>query len=405
MLCPYMEAFAIHDFLDQKLSAYLFHSKLFHSLEQSSFSHSEGTIGTVASNMTSESTQTEVDEMKEREQWLRERGVEIESPKYSAVTTHGANSTGIVEQMAGLKMKDFEIPDESISFVRIPQDESEPIHDLHLPISWTKDKPGDCLVDYVKPYFATDRTSIDSNLLKEQATKHFAGGNLAGLADTNISTSAMNAAAAQGSVETFPLVHPADTNDFHGVYIYLDEIGMLKKLPNNTRATAIAAACGFHPPPNFYGDIFIGRVKSKPVLQNVGFETKDTDRGSDWMQRAVAENLAWQQALNQATNRDESQPAVVGTEGNVAIDVNFSWTQDEDEVELVVPLSDINKKLVQLSFLNRSVIVKYNKQELVSLKLYAGIDVDGCTWTIDGSSIVVTCEKLDGGTMWPRIHS
>jgi hypothetical protein len=28
-------------------------------------------------------------------------------------------------------------------------------------------------------------------------------------------------------VETFSLVHPADTNDYCGVYLYLDEVGIL----------------------------------------------------------------------------------------------------------------------------------------------------------------------------------
>jgi hypothetical protein len=69
----------------------------------------------------------------------------------------------------------------------------------------------------------------------------------------------MNSVAAQGSVETFCLVHPADTNNYIGVYIYLDELGLLKKLQVNDRATAIAAACGYTPPPIFYGDVFWGR--------------------------------------------------------------------------------------------------------------------------------------------------
>jgi hypothetical protein len=354
--------------------------------------------------MTSESKTTEDDDdmtPEEREQWLRERGVEIESPNRKPSANANKNTsdvTGIMEQMAGVV-----ISEDTISFVCIPQDKSKPIYNLQLPASLTKTTAGDCLPNYIKPYYGSDRKSIDSSLLEEQATKHFAGGNLSGLTDTNISTVAMNAAAAQGNVETFALVHPADTNGYQGVYIYLDEVGLLKKLPNNTRATAIAATCGYYPAPNFYGDIFIGRVKSKPVLQNVGFDSKDTDRGSEWMQRATSENLTWQQALNQVTNRDERQPDTIGTEGKAAEEANFSWTQDEAEVELVVPLYEVNKKLIQISFLNKSIKVKYNKEELVSIKLYAGIDVDGCTWTIDGSNIVITCEKSDGGTMWPRI--
>lgn len=57
---------------------------------------------------------------------------------------------------------------------------------------------------------------------------------------SKITAASMNKVAAMGSVETFPLVHPSDTNGFNGVYVYLDEVGMLKKLPCNARATAIA---------------------------------------------------------------------------------------------------------------------------------------------------------------------
>ena len=192
-----------------------------------------------------------------------------------------------------------------------------------------------------------------------------------------------------------------------GVYIYLDEVGLLKKLPNNKRASAIAARCGFYPAPNFYGDVFVGRVKSKPILKNVAFEAGiDTDSGAEWILRAVSENLAWQQELNKVTNKSSSerQPSAVGTEGKAAEEANFTWTQDEEEIELVVPLKEVNKKLIKVSFLNRSIKVKYNTDELVAVNLYSGIDVDGCTWTIDGSNLVITCEKADG-VVWPRITS
>ncbi|KAL3937392.1 MAG: hypothetical protein SGBAC_007503 [Bacillariaceae sp.] len=354
---------------------------------------------------------------REREQWLRERGVEIESPETATNESSSIMvSSNILDQMAGIGLEE----DSNVSFVCVPQDVSKDIFGLRLPASLVAKESagvhgGDLIPKYIKPYFAADRQSVDAALLQEQATKHFAGGNLSGLVESNISAASMNAAAAMGSVETFPLVHPADTNGYHGVYIYLDEVGMLKKLPNNNRATQIAATCGFYPPPNFYGDIFIGRVCSKPTLQNVSFDVQDTNRESQWMQRATSENLVWQQELNKVTNKSpaERQPAAVGTEGNTAKESNFSWTQDEEEVEVSVPLplesssssslSPVNKKLVKVTFLNQKVKVKYGKQDVLDVSLYAAIDVDGCTWTIDGSKIVITCEKVDAGTLWPRI--
>ena len=121
-------------------------------------------------------------------------------------------------------------------FALIPHDTSKPIRSVFLPPQPTA---GDNLPNFCKPYFA-DSNSVDVNLLNQQATKQFSSGQLSGMDPSNISASAMNKVAAQGSVETFPLVHPGSTNKYCGVYIYLDEVGMLKKLPPNLRASQIA---------------------------------------------------------------------------------------------------------------------------------------------------------------------
>jgi hypothetical protein len=376
--------------------------------------------------MTTTKDESEEDDktLEEREQWLRDRGVLIEtaedrkaasstastSTSTSSTATDGVHS--IVQQVSGLQLGvlNEEEDEGSVKFVLVPHDEIKPLQTLMLPASVAK-KSGDSLTQYVKPYFA-DNKSIDASLLQQQSMKNFAGGDLKALADTNLSSAAMNSAAAQGSVETFPLVHPSpDTNGSTGVYIYLDEVGLLKKLPSNNRASQIAAACGFHPAPNFYGDVFMGRVKTQPILANVDFVAGvDTDRSAEWMQRAVSENLAWQQEMNKVTGRTgETQPAHAGTDGNVAAEDLFNWTQDDDEVELSVPFESssslaIDKNKVKVTFLPRAVKVKYAGEEKLSIQLHGGIDVDGSTWTIDGTNLVITCEKADAGEIWPRIQ-
>lgn len=44
---------------------------------------------------------------------------------------------------------------------------------------------------------------------------------------------------------------------------------MLKRLPLNKRASDYALRAGFNPPPQFYGDVFMGRVKVGCVLMAV----------------------------------------------------------------------------------------------------------------------------------------
>ena len=343
--------------------------------------------------------------LREREEWLKARGVEIENPR-DRTKPRGPS---VVDQLVTGSKVDASVDETSIPFVFCSCDDTKPLQTVYLPASVADEAPGDALPNYVKAYFASDRNSIDASILKEQATKHFAGGDLAQLADAKLSPAAMNAVAAQGSVETFPLVHPADTNQFQGVYIYLDEVGLLKKLPHNARASQMAQACGYNPPPNFYGDVFMGRVQTKPKLKNMPFVAGiDTDRGATWMQRAVSENVIWQQEMNELTGQmGRTQPAQLGTEGKSAVEETFEWTQDEDELEIVVTNDTAwDKKMIKVFFLARSINVKYQGEDKVAIPLYASIDVDGCTWTLDGSTrLVITCEKASSGEMWPRINT
>jgi len=368
------------------------------------------------------------DDDNDRLNWLKERGVEISTAEERAKKANESNTgvAPIFEQLSKLSVNDEDDDDndgEGIKFVLIPHDDSKPIRTVKMPSTFSKDHMGDVIPTFVKPYFA-DKRSVDASLLHKQATKHFAAGSIKDVDGSdcvdmgNISVSAMNAVAAEGSVETFPLVHPATTNGYTGVYIYLDEIGLLKKLPVNKRAAAIGGACGYNPAPIFSGDIFVGRTRTKPKMVNVDFVAGlDTAGNAEWMRRAVSENLAWQQGLNEATGRSSQQqiqPAHAGTDGSVAEESNFSWTQDDEEIELTVPItvgieagSTVNKKDVKVTYKPRVVIVSHKGGEIVRVSLYESVDVDGCTWTLnnDKNQLIITCEKADSGKIWPSIGS
>ena len=77
---------------------------------------------------------------------------------------------------------------------------------------------------------------------------------------------------------------------------------------------------------------------------------------------------------------------------------------------MTVPLSDVirngealNKKLIKVAFLANKVTVKYNNGVVVDIGLYSKLDVDGCTWTLDGDNLVVTGDKLSE-EIWPRLQ-
>ncbi|KAL7443684.1 hypothetical protein ACHAXM_009342 [Skeletonema potamos] len=385
----------------------------------------------------------------EREQWLRDRGVQIESSadrrKAESALSGTDRPLSIMEQVQRLSLSDStgenDVTD-GVKFVYLPHDTAKPIKTVCLPLRLVDalGPAGDIIPTYIKSFFADGR-SIDEKIFKDQAAKqNLFGGDVAKFAanvqkeklatvsegeqaaakeegeNPTLSSSALMNATAGGSVETFALVRPSKTNKNEGVYIYLDEVGMLKHLPLNTRASQLAQQCGYHPAPNFYGDVFVGRVSSKPMLHNIDIESGDImDTTKEWMVRAPQENVLWQQAINEATGRSgETQPNHAGTEGVAAEATgkdgnSYSWLQNEEEIELSVPLigdgdEKVNKSLIKVAFQPQKVIVKYNNECKVEVQLYSKIDVDGCTWTLDKKNLVITCEKARNGEIWPRLE-
>ena len=66
----------------------------------------------------------------------------------------------------------------------------------------------------------------------------------------------------------------------------------------------------------------------------------------------------------------------------------------------------LEKSKIKVTFLSKQINIKYDGKDHLQIQLYSGIDVDGCTWTIDGrTNLVISCEKANGGgELWPRIQ-
>lgn len=181
---------------------------------------------------------------------------------------------------------------------------------------------------------------------------------------------------------------------------------MLKRLPLNTRAAEYADLAGFNPPPTFYGDVFLGRVhRTAGVTRNASFRLgEDTAYDAEWLQTAAADNLSYQMEQNSITGRSATQPAVAGTEGKAKQEEGYLWNQTEQELEVVVPVEQT--KQIQVKFLPRILEVIEAGKLLVHLRLFERVDVDGCTWTVEGDDkkqLVITMEKGEEA-LWPRIR-
>jgi hypothetical protein len=370
----------------------------------------------------------------DRCEWLRERGVIIET----------------VEDRRRLMQKQQPEPNsnatavEKILFVRVPWDMSQPLEQCEMDMaessfsnaSVSVDPLSDMLAQNVfssssKVAAAAAAAAVDLELLPSRNTTL-----LSSTGGITVSDESLRTVANRGCCETFRLVPPMSSNSYNAIYAYLDEVGMLKRLPLNKRASDFAYHAGFNPPPKFYGDIYLGRVHYSPDQlrkKNVNFYLgPDTDISSSsttngnsysWLRQATVENLQFHQQQKQnkidvATSSNEKLTAV-GEDGIPKEEGLFSWTQTLEEIELLIPLpEEAEKKQISVVFHPKRIKVLLlgkskgaKNVDVVDIELYAPIDVDGCTWTFEKSiveghtnKVVVTCEKQDGGVTWPRIN-
>jgi hypothetical protein len=162
------------------------------------------------------STDNDEDNMtpEEREEWLKQHGITIERPQdRKAAAAATSTNAPILHQLRGLDVSN-EI--DGVELALIPHDTSKTIRSVRLPPGLIRPGTGDAAVEFVRPYFASNKASIDASLLNDQARKQFAGGDLQGLDTSKVSVESMNAVAAQGSVEVSGCLslHVSDTGRY-----------------------------------------------------------------------------------------------------------------------------------------------------------------------------------------------
>jgi hypothetical protein len=317
-------------------------------------------------------------------------------------------------------------PTETILCVLVPADTSQPLQELSFQLPQNKSSTqqqqepsymgggGDALIKHLKPLFSTQSDKVDLALFQQTNSSSSNQSTTIGMSSDalpQVSEAALKQVAQEGQVETFSLLHAIPSNKFVGVNLYLDEIGLLKRLPLNTRASNYAKAAGFDPAPQFYGNVVLSRIQKKNgiIVQHVSFTLgKDTTMDAAWLQKAAMENLEYQMEMNRLTGRGgETQAGVAGGEGVAKAEDGYTWTQTEEELELVVSLpTDAISKDIQVQFRPQCVVVRCQKEVVILLDLFERVDVDGCTWTLDKQkeerTLVVTMEKMEAA-LWPRI--
>ena len=312
----------------------------------------------------------------ERVKFLRDRGVEVVMP-----------GEGISDSVATVTGEVFE-------YVFIPASESEPIQTLSASQGATA---ADVLPGLLKSSWkAHSNLSMDDDVVRRETRGRLdnlmvAGG---GVDVRAPSAAAMEAAAAEGSTEVVPLSQPSATTNNLGVRLYIDEVGVLRNLPLNPRATALAARVGFADM-RIHGDAYVGRVRTVPSggLRNVSVCAAELQKGA-WIDEALASN-------HNLFTKAQADGAKDGSEGGSG--ENYRWTQTEEDVEVCVkipPEVAKDKKLIKVSYGSSgdALVVHAGPLPLVTLMpLFDKVRPDDCSWTVDkvASELIVTMEKVN----------
>jgi hypothetical protein len=288
----------------------------------------------------------------------------------------------------------------------------------------------------LRPRFRTLGVGVDLSRLDPSAKTLLASGGIGGDGDADdpeagrslpsvSDATLLDVAQDDVHIETFTLVHPSTgessgSNDSNGqipsLVYYLDEIGSLKHLPVNRRASSYAERAGYSPPPTFYGDVYAGRI-SPGTRRSLSCRISDLDRVDQYL----LSNLNYQMQQNRLTGRPErsQQPEIAGTGESAQAENGFSWRQSESDLEISVPLPSSNdtlltSKQVKVTFRPQALSVAALGMSVLDVRLFERVDVDSSTWTLENSGsgsgpaearqqvVVVSVEKAEEA-LWPRI--
>ena len=342
-----------------------------------------------------------------RAEWLRERGVVIETREDRAAAAAAREDAAVLRRA----VEEREVPTRVLKFVKIPCDDDDPFEAREIVVG--AEETGDALPEALRSSFSGGGV-VDAEKARAEAVRSL------GERGKSLTAESIMKTTEGGSTETFALVRPSEKNGWRGVYLYLDEVGMLKNLPPNRRANRLAMECGFDGV-QFYGDMYIGRVQTKPEpMRSVDFELSDLDSSAPWMRAATMENVEYSKGLKELEAAMASKGGLekinMTGDGNVAAYAdgngmpsgsgeNYRWCQTEDEVEVSVDAPPgTTAKSIRVLFKPSHFIVKINDEVTCDVSnLYAPVRPDECTWTVSADEVCVTLAKVTEDASWPAL--
>ena len=387
-------------------------------------------------------------DQKERIQYLRERGIEIEFPE-------DRRNKGPSPKVKSFDEKFQKI----ISIVRIPVNTNESYEEMNVIVD-KEPSDRDSLPEVLKDNFTKN---VDDSLIKTLMKDMGAG--------AGISKETLLRLALEGQAEAFSIARPCDANKWTAVNFYVDELGQSKRLELNTRASSLANFCGFRSVP-ILGDVYVGRYELVPKgsggqgYNTLDFKMNELDSSAPWAKRCERDNYelgiqTGQVSMDGNNNINESgnsgKATIIPLNGDTSgvnsgqrfeVDANEAveftdddkipgcgWSECEESIDVTINLLTIikdkiingtnlstvddikiNKKMLQVSILRDAITVVVKgiegcidtdgAQGRASLKIpLAGIiSPDDSTWTLAGNTVELSLEKVTSDTViWNRL--
>eukprot|EP01062_Namystynia_karyoxenos_P065884 TRINITY_DN59933_c0_g1_i1.p1 TRINITY_DN59933_c0_g1~~TRINITY_DN59933_c0_g1_i1.p1 ORF type:complete len:388 (+),score=122.91 TRINITY_DN59933_c0_g1_i1:86-1165(+) len=331
-------------------------------------------------------------------EWLRAHGVEVETPadRAAASRVRSAAAAGGADHWP------------QVPCALLPADPDAPAEIIRPRVPPAADSgSADPYVAALASRFAGGgdvRADLVGEQLKQTAAA--AGADAADPAYQRSAAEAMRRMAEGGRCECFTLDHPCEQNDFTQVALYVDEIGVLKALPLNPRAVALAQACGFAPPPPIHGDVVVARLRGRPggPQQALPFTTEELAPGALWTRAAAGRRAAAAAAAEAHQPQDESGGSWQAVRGGVR------WADAPAEVRVAITVPEKTRgKDVNVTIATSTLRVSLGKVELLSVELSHPVRADESTWTLEREggecTVLVTLEKCprDGPGTWARL--
>mmetsp|Transcript_21188 Transcript_21188/g.47817 ORF Transcript_21188/g.47817 Transcript_21188/m.47817 type:complete len:190 (-) Transcript_21188:140-709(-) len=181
----------------------------------------------------------------------------------------------------------------------------------------------------------------------------------------------------------------------------------------------IMEACGLKAKEDLRGDCVLSRYADNDddIWKRIDLSVADCSSDAAWVRESAKLNagrtsggsslsgILGQQADQMARQMGgQGDGAAPSADAAPNLGSACSYTQTPSEVEVVAPMPEgATKKDVKVKFSSTRLDLSFVGSDDKALKglLGGAVDLDGCTWTIDNGSVVITMEKKEEGKEWP----